>query len=169
MAAMAWTWIRPQAPEALEARPLVDLGTGDGQTLLALTEGGLRIAVDRSRSAMAPLRGAAVTRLQAEATLLPLRTGSTATVLAGDLLHHLPDAEVAPVLAEIRRVLAPAGHLVAWWYARSPRGGPDSPRHPRSWDDVAERASGVFARLERLKLVPTVETTTPTVGIWARR
>ena len=45
-----------------------------------------------------------------DAARLPFRTGSIDLVLSVHVLRHLPDPEV--VLAEVRRVLTPGGHLV---------------------------------------------------------
>jgi SAM-dependent methyltransferase len=167
---MPWTWIRPVDPSLLEARPLLDIGTGDGQTLRALVSpGGLVVGVDRS---VAPMRSMAeahdVRVAAAEAAQLPLLEQTFAVVLAGDLFHHLDEDAVAEVLAEIRRVLIDGGTLIAWWYQESGRPGVDAPRHPRSYEALASHL-GAFKKVESLELVATVDAGPPTVGIRAQR
>jgi hypothetical protein len=50
---MPHSWIRPVSPTVLAERPLLDIGTGDGQTLAALAQGaGIRVGVDRSLPAL---------------------------------------------------------------------------------------------------------------------
>jgi SAM-dependent methyltransferase len=156
---MAFTWVRPSDPTVLAERPLLDLGTGDGQTLAALAPGrGLRVGVDRSLALLRP------GNVNAEAHALPFRDGSFGVVLAGDLFHHLDDDQLRATLAESMRVLRPTGRLVAWWYESAGLPASDSPGHPRSFDAVASFL-GAFADVEQLSLVMTLEPSPPTVGV----
>jgi SAM-dependent methyltransferase len=154
----------------LAARPLLDVGTGDAQTLLALTDHvGLRVGVDRSFEALrAAKRSGLRDVVVAEAGRLPLRVASLRTILAGDVFHHLDDGQLTAVLAELRRVARPDGLLVAWWYEAAGRGGPGDPRYPRSFHAVARLASAAgFAEVSRLELEAVLETSPPTVGLRA--
>lgn len=166
---VAWTFIRPTDASVLDGRPLVDLGTGDGQTILALTDGGVRVGIDRSRDALRAARRSGLEDvLVAPADVLPLRSESVQTVTAGDLFHHADDAELGRILEEIRRVLIPEGALVAWWYELGGRGGVGEPAFPRSYADVAGLAVG-FTTLVPLELEFRLEPSPPTVGMIARR
>lgn len=148
----------------LQGRPLLDLGTGDGQTLAALVEvGGLVVGVD---SAIDLLRPGDV---NAEGDRLPFRDQSFATVLAADLFHHLDDERLALVLTEIVRVLEPRGLLVAWWYEQPGRDAPDAPRYPRTYPVGAGAAGAAgFKAVSELELRSTVDAGPPTVGVVAR-
>lgn len=116
--------------EALEgaARPLLEIGCGEGANLLhlgpagdaaedaaespATSSGGLEVGVDAfvrklafARSAVPHARFAC-----ADAGALPFADGSFATVLIRDLLHHLPEPRAA--IADACRVLRPGGRFV---------------------------------------------------------
>ena len=162
---MPWTWVRPQDPSVLAGRPLLDLGAGDGQTRAALVEGsGLVVGVDHAPDLLRP------GDVNAEATRLPFRDASFATILAADLFHHLDDAQLASVLSEIRRVLRMRGRLVAWWYADATRPAPDAPRFPRRLDEVLTMVvSSGFAQHGPLRLATMLESTAATVGLLAER
>lgn len=148
----------------LEGRPLLDLGTGDGQTLRALDPGGLVIGLDRSAEALQAALGAPGSLVCAEAAQVPLRDSVISVVVAGDLFHHLDDSALDVVLAEVRRVLRPGGRLVAWWYEQAGRGGPGDPAHARAYEDVA-RILGMKA--QQLELVTSMGSGPPTVGLIA--
>ena len=165
---MPWTWVRPADPTVLQGRPLLDLGTGDGQTLAALVAGeGLVVGVDRSRPALtAASRAAAARTAVAVVDHLPFRDGSFAAVLAADLFHHLDDDALGATLSEIRRVTRPGGRIVAWWYEHAARPGPDAPRFPRPLDPVVARATqSGFRSVEELALSFELEPAPATVGI----
>lgn len=165
--------MRPADPSVLEGRPLLDLGTGDGQSLEALVGGGpgLVVGLDRSAEALRAARLSGVGPLVcAQAGGLPFPDGSFATVLAGDLFHHLDDEGLALVLREVRRVLLDGGRLVAWWYERSGRPGPDAPAHPRTFDVAMEAAAAAgLAEPRLLPLETTLDPAPPTIGLVAAR
>jgi SAM-dependent methyltransferase len=166
---MAWTWVRPADGRLLDARPLLDVGTGDGQTLRALVEPhGLVVGVDRAVVPMRALPRSGVRVAAAEAAHLPFKSGSFGAVLAGDLFHHLDDAALARVLNEVRRVLRDDGALVAWWYKAAGRPGVDAPRFPRSSEAITSHFER-FGSVGPLELVETVDAGPPTVGVVARR
>ena len=148
----------------LEGRPLLDLGTGDGQTLAALVDpGGLVVGVDRTIDLLRP------GDVNAEADRLPFSDQSFATVLAADLFHHLDDERLALVLTEISRVLEPQGLLVAWWYEQPGRDAPDAPRYPRAYSVGAAAAGAAgFNSVSELALRNTMDAGPPTVGVVAR-
>lgn len=158
--------MRPHDPSVLSGRPIVDLGTGDGQTVAALA-GPDAIGVDRSLEALRGAVRTGLTRLvAADTSALPFLDGSVRVVLAADVLHHL--ADVADALTEASRVLGPGGRLVAWWYAVAGRGGPGDPGFPRSFEEVAEAARNAgFSDVEPLDL-EIVEGVPATVGMTAR-
>src|SRR4029077_6629813 len=145
---MAWAWVRPADPTLLDARPLLDLGSGDG----ALASGpGLVVGLDRSERILRAARGGRL--VVGEAETLPFRDGSFAVVVAGDLFHHLDDGNLLAALREVGRVLGRDGRLVAWWYERHARPSPDAPVHPRAFDTVAELVERAgLLRPERLAL-----------------
>ena len=157
---MAWAWVRPRDATILSARPLLDLGTGDGQTLAALAPEGFTVGVDRSFTL---LRAGAV---NAAAERLPFADGTFGTVLAGDVFHHLADAQLLVVLTEIRRVLRPNGRLIAWWYEETSDRSPDAPRHTRSLEAFAALAEPLGLRLIAIELDTAVDVS-PTVGVCA--
>ncbi len=161
---MPWAWVRPADLRILAGRPLLDLGTGDGQTLAALAPGGLTVGVDRRIALLSP------GNVAAEARVLPFKDGSFATTLAADLFHHLPDDNLADVLDEVFRVTSATGRLVAWWYEEPGREAPDAPRYPRSFGDVAWIAGNCgFKSAEPLELISTLEPSPATTGILAKR
>lgn len=163
--------MRPTDPGVIHGRPLLDLGTGDGQTLKALMRGReLVVGLDRSLDA---LRAAGHTgikhRVCADAHRLPFTDAIFATVLAGDLFHHLDEDRLALTLTEISRVLRPEGRLVAWWYERPGRDAPDAPRYPREYPVVAAGAGAAgFTSISPLELTSAVDAGPPTVGLVAR-
>lgn len=149
----------------MDARPLLDVGTGDGQTLRALVEPrGLVVGVDRAVVAMHALSRTGVRVAAADASYLPFRDRSFGAILAGDLFHHLGDRELAAVLEEVGRVLNPDGVVVAWWYIEPGRQGVDAPGHPRDYDAVAAVAEA-FMNVEPLELTATLEPSPPTAGL----
>ncbi|MEX0874820.1 MAG: class I SAM-dependent methyltransferase [Actinomycetota bacterium] len=165
---MPWTFVRPRDATLLAARPLLDLGTGDGQTLRALVEpGGLIVGVDRSVAPMRSVKRAGIHVAAAEAAHLPFFNGSFAVVLAGDLFHHLDDEALPVVLAEIGRVMTDSGALIGWWYGEPGRPGVDAPRYPRSYEAIVSHFEG-FGSVEPLDLIETVDAGPPTAGIRAR-
>ncbi len=165
---MAWTFVRPRDASLLTPRPLLDVGTGDAQTVLELADA-TAVGIDRSLETLRAAKQSGLGRVVCGDTLsLPFRPGSFAVVLAADLLHHIPDSSLTNVLREARAVLRPDGRLVAWWYEQSPHPAPDAPRFPRGVDEVlrALRDAG-FDSGEELELDATVGGGPPTVGIVA--
>jgi SAM-dependent methyltransferase len=96
------------------ARLVVDLGCGTGRftTMLAERSGARVIGVDPSLAMLAECDAARDPRvrvLAAAAETLPLRTGSADVVFLSMVYHHL--ASVRQAVDELRRVLAPRGHV----------------------------------------------------------
>jgi SAM-dependent methyltransferase len=168
---MGWSWVRPADPTLLGARPLLDLGTGDAQTLRGLVAAhGLVVGVDRSEEALRSARGAPACLVAAIGDRLPFGGSSFGVVLAGDLFHHLDDEALGAVLAEAHRVLRAGGRLVAWWYEHPGRPSPDAPRFPRAQDVVTTAAGRAgFDKAEPLALEFSLEPAPATVGIVAAR
>jgi SAM-dependent methyltransferase len=169
---MTWTWARPADDSVLDGRPLLDLGTGDGQTLASLSAGGLAgalvVGLDQSPRALRAAKRTGIERLIcAVSDDLPIRSASIATVLAADLFHHLPDERLARAMAEVRRVLRPGGRLVAWWYERSGRPGRDAPAYPRPYRVVADAVASVGMEAQTLELEFSIEPVPPTTGVVA--
>lgn len=121
---------------AADVRPqerLVDLATGTGAVLRALAAGDARpvqaTGVDRSAGMLArigPLPDGWQT-VRADAASVPLADGSADVVTCAYLLHLLDADERAAVLAEARRLLAPAPGsrlvLATVWADPRPAGG----------------------------------------------
>ncbi len=109
--------LRLTAPRAGER--VLDLGCGRGELLVAVAEAGaMAVGVDFSGDALALARdtaarlGARVHLVRARAEALPLRGGSLHAALATDIVEHLPDPDLRAALAEVRRILVPAGRVV---------------------------------------------------------
>lgn len=161
-----WTWIRPHDPSVLEGRPLLDLGTGDAQTLRALIEpDGLVVGLDRSWTALRAARGTGPL-VCGQAVALPFADDALEVIVAGDLFHHLDDGDLETALREIARV---GRLLVAWWYELPGRPGPDAPGFPRTYASVAAAAERAGLDPRTLELDATVEPAPATVGLRAQR
>lgn len=163
---MPWTWVRPLDAALLEGRPLLDIGTGDGQTVSALAPDGLVVGLDASIEALrtAPLRH----RVVGQGLALPFPDGSFSVVLAGDVFHHLDEDSLLIALGEAHRVLRPGGRLVAWWYEEAPRADPHGPRFPRTAAQVLRYASD-FEVAEPIELVNSLEFAPKSAAIVAMR
>jgi 2-polyprenyl-6-hydroxyphenyl methylase / 3-demethylubiquinone-9 3-methyltransferase len=97
-------------PPPVEAGAVaVDLGVGGG--LMARHLDGYRhVGVDVAASALDVAAGSGVLGVRGDVRCLPLRTGSAAVVVAGEIFEHVRPLE--PVVAEIARILAPGGVVV---------------------------------------------------------
>ena len=128
--------------------PVLDLGCGRGYWLRRMRTAGLEpigIEHDEDRTAEA-LRQAPVA--EADAASLPLADASVGLVWCIHVLHHLehPDR----VLAEVRRVLRPGGHLVlAETVEDNPLIRAGRRLHPE-WDGVAVHSRFTAASLRGL-------------------
>jgi SAM-dependent methyltransferase len=95
----------------------VEIGVGTGRIALPLHEAGVELAgVDLARAMMAVLiekAGAAIPfpLVQADATALPLRSGSCGAGLASHVFHLIPEWRVA--LDELVRVVRPGGLVLS--------------------------------------------------------
>lgn len=117
--------------------PVVEVGTGmcACQTLILAVHDFRILAIDRDADAVADARRVLagvdllkrMTLIQADATTLPLRSGSIRTVVAYDALHHVED--LRGVLMDIARILHFRGRLII-----------------SDWD---ERENGFLERLTR--------------------
>jgi SAM-dependent methyltransferase len=103
------------------AGPVLDVGCGPAQAAAYLAATGARVlGIDVAPGMLgaasirhAGLRLAGVLGLvAADMRALPVADGSCAGAVSLYALHHLPRAELAAVLREFRRVLAPAGTLL---------------------------------------------------------
>ncbi len=111
------TALRLMAPAP--GQRVMDLGCGRGELCVAASQAGATVvALDFSRDALAMARetakanGAVVHLVCARAEALPLRTGSLDTVLATDIVEHLPDPDLRASVAEVRRALRPRGRFL---------------------------------------------------------
>ena len=96
---------------------VADLGCGDGRNLVALVREGFQCAgIDISSTALGRARdrlttaGESAFLIRADASCLPLESGTVDALTCFDVFGQLPDPEKA--VAEAKRVLAPGG-LVA--------------------------------------------------------
>ncbi|MGH9297560.1 MAG: class I SAM-dependent methyltransferase [Acidimicrobiales bacterium] len=91
---------------------VVDIGCGNGRYLAALEKrghSGLVVGLDISVGMLAVARSGAphASVAEADATALPLRSGTVDCALAMHMLYHVPEPELA--VAELRRVTRPGG------------------------------------------------------------
>ena len=100
---------------AAAGRIAIDLGCGTGFVTASLATRGWRtIGVDLSAPMLAVARGslAGATLVRARGEAVALRAGIASLVTAGTAFHWMAPA---PTLAEVRRVLAPAGWMAVIW------------------------------------------------------
>jgi len=100
------------APVAAQLRsPCLEIGCGEGNNLARLAGGLACTGVDLfpRKLAFASREHPGARFAAADATRLPFRDASFASVFVRDLLHHVP--EPARAVAEAVRVLAPGGRL----------------------------------------------------------
>jgi len=121
---------------------LLDLGCGPGRDAAWLTAHGASvIGADLSAGMLTLARAAIPGRLvQLDMRRLPFTDGAFAGVWGMASLLHLPKAEMAGALREIRRVLIPNGGLVLGLQAGIEEGWEDSP-----YDTAVQR---YFARYQ---------------------
>ena len=90
---------------------ILDVGCGTGAVLAGLGRHGRPVGIDRSADSLAFCRRRGLVALaRADASRLPFRPATFDTVLLLDSLEHVED-ELA-LLAEVRRLLTPAGRLL---------------------------------------------------------
>jgi SAM-dependent methyltransferase len=95
---------------------VLELGCGRGEALRACAQRGARaVGIDYSRDAVALARatcGVGAHVMQADATALPIRSGSFDKVFLGDVLEHLTKEQAERMLAEAYRVVGDRGTVV---------------------------------------------------------
>lgn len=100
----------------LAGKVVVDVGCGDGG-LVRLMAGrgahvtGIETSPMQMRAALAAERVADESYIDGLAQSLPMSDGSVDIVVFANSLHHVPEADMAPALAEAARVLRPGGLL----------------------------------------------------------
>jgi SAM-dependent methyltransferase len=94
------------------ARPILDIGCGDGMFARMLFDEPIEVGVDLSISKLHEARGSAAYRevRYADATALPFEDGRFGTVFSNCVLEHIPDVDA--VCREAARVLRPGGLFV---------------------------------------------------------
>lgn len=124
--------VEPQAGE-LAGRLVLDVGSGTGALCRALRSvDATPIALDVSAAMLARTRGAASLAVIGDMLALPFLDSAFDAALAGFSLSHVETPELA--LAEMRRVVAPGGLVVAAVFGASP---PDAAK-----ETVEEVAAG---------------------------
>jgi SAM-dependent methyltransferase len=94
------------------ARPVLDIGCGDGHYAAAAFPAGLDWGIDITRVIVVegkrhgPYRAAAV----ADGTRLPYADASFRTVVSNCVIEHIPDIE--SLVSEVSRVLVPGGRFI---------------------------------------------------------
>lgn len=115
-------WVRKVADSWHDSgvRTVLDLGCGIGRHTLALHSLGFSVrALDRSESGCARTRercaqaGADVEVRQGDVTELPYPDASFDAVLAYNVVYHGTEDDLRSCLAEVRRVLRPAGRYAS--------------------------------------------------------
>ena len=100
---------------------VLDVGCGTGAVLERLASPGIPVGIDDHEEALGFVREGGISRLlRANATDLPVETGSVGRAFLLDVAEHVPDD--AAVFAELRRVLARDGVAVV-----------HVPAHPALW------------------------------------
>ncbi len=125
-------------------RPVLDLACGHGRNALAVAAAGLRvIGLDRDEAALAELgarardAAVAIARVRADVEAghaLPFASGSLGAVLVFRFLYR-------PLAAEIARVLAPGGALIAETFTTAQRAFGRGPRRAAFLLDPGELAT----------------------------
>jgi SAM-dependent methyltransferase len=106
-----------QALLGAPGRRLADIGGGTGNYALALQrEGWQPTVVDRSPAMLTRAAAKGLLTVEAEAEHLPFGDQSFDAAMLVSMLHHVDDQFAA--LAEARRILRAAGHLVLIVYTR---------------------------------------------------
>jgi SAM-dependent methyltransferase len=125
---------------------LLDVGSADGPSVAWMQGDHERFEIDLDPRGLTPGTG-----VRASALALPFRTGTFDVVGAFDVIEHCePEAQA---LAELARVLAPGGRLLA-----------SVPAYQWAWSDHDVRA-GHYRRYTRPRLVAAVEA----AGLTVRR
>jgi SAM-dependent methyltransferase len=146
---------------------VVDLGSGPGRDTALLAARGLRaFCLDRSRGMLQAGREEfPAVRAQGDLLALPLRTACVQGAWANASLLHLPADDLPAALGEIRRVLAPGGHLhVSVKRGEGCEWETDRYGHPRFFQywsgarlDAVLRAAGFSPRLLALQRTKTAD------------
>ena len=97
--------------------PILDLGCGAGEDALLLSRWGFRVvAVDYSQKAL-ELAGRRAPRAETKhvdlTQGLPFPDAHFGAIVASLSLHYFPWSETVEILEDVRRCLAPGGHLLA--------------------------------------------------------
>lgn len=127
-----WPEVLSFATSLPEAARIADVGCGNGRHARALAASGHAVvAADFARNLLligrrgsrGRLWGQHISWIQAEATTLPLRSGSMDAALCVAVLHHLPSVDERIVaLRELRRILRSGGRaFVSVWAFDQPR------------------------------------------------
>lgn len=104
-------------PHPVAGRTVLDAGAGTGLVSDALRAAGARpVALDRSPD-MLHRRPGDLPAVVADLCRVPLRDAAVDDALGAFVLNHLPEPELA--LRELRRVVRPAGAVLATVYANS--------------------------------------------------
>ena len=131
---------------AVGVTTVLDAGCGDGALAVAAAACPLRVIGLDAAVPMVTAARAHGPVVRGDVTALPLANGTVDAVVLVNVLHHLDEPDLA--LREARRVLGPAGLLVAGTVARS-----DSPELAPFWrptpgtfdaEDVAGLVASVF-------------------------
>ncbi len=92
---------------------VLDVGGGTGRIFEQLRPGVRYLCVDLERRKLERLqRTPGVTGLLADGTALPFEAGVVDAALLIGVTHHLSEAALGAVIAEITRVLVPSGRLI---------------------------------------------------------
>jgi SAM-dependent methyltransferase len=141
----AFAALEPKAGEAI-----LDLGVGGGALSRALAGAGVRVTgVDPSDVVLARARrriGGAGTFLTGRGEAIPLPDASVDKAASVNTLYFWP--ELAPVIAELARVLRPGGRLVLGFQtADAVRAWPGHVHGFHAWEDGAVAAAAEVAGL----------------------
>jgi SAM-dependent methyltransferase len=101
-------------PSAPNQELLLDIGGGTGRTSRILSDGWRYVCLDLERPKLVQFRriNSRGLALQADATKIPIASGVVDLVVCVFVSHHLSEAMLEEMLAEIRRILRPDGKFI---------------------------------------------------------
>lgn len=120
-------WLYPKVGRRLEGKTL-DVGCGIGDMLTFRPQ---TVGVDVSDKTVAYCRERGLDARKMEPDVLPFANGEFETVLLDNVLEHIVDP--SPLLAEVKRVLVPAGRFVVG--VPGLRGWHSDPDHKVHYDE----------------------------------
>lgn len=149
-----WSLIQPFLSFA-HSDLVIDLGCGVGRMSKLLVKHARVVGLDASPQMVAMARKHDVdARLISASGQIPLSNGAASGLFTCTVLQHVPDDEIASLIAEVRRVVRPGSRILLLENAGRRQG----PRTSTS-GHVVFRSAAEYQRLFRTKLATVAEQT----------